>query len=286
MTNYFSVKKNTNYTLTVSKSGYETHTEIINISADTTKDITLTPSFTPETVRFDYTGAVQTYTVPQGCTKLIVDCVGAIGGANIKGTYGGKGGRVQCFLTVTANQIVYIYIGGKGQNANTSMTTCTGGWNGGADGAWFSAGGGGSSDIRIGGTTLNDRKIVAGGAGGSFCYNDGSYAAGGGAGGGLNGGNGITTVSSQPAATGGTQSTGGSGGWYGNNGSLGNGGQYGGGGGYYGGGGQGTYGMNFSGSAGGGSSYTDPTLCSNVTHTQGYSEANGNGWIIITTSNE
>ena len=73
-------------------------------------------------VRFDYTGAFQTYTVPAGVIGLIVDCVGAAGKAETttdeyygggETKYGGNGGRVQCNLTVTAGTILYIYIGGK-----------------------------------------------------------------------------------------------------------------------------------------------------------------------------
>lgn len=191
MTKYFSVKKNTNYTLTVSKSGYDTHTETINISADTTKNITLQPSFTPETRTFNYTGAVQTYTIPQGCTSLIVDCVGAASkqvwtssAIFNDAAANGKGGRVQCKLKVTAGQTINIYVGGNN------------GYNGGGS-------------IKNGST--------------QWCYGGGSSA------------------QDEYLTCGG---------------------------------------------GGGGSSYTDPNLCSNVTHTQGYSSATDNGWIIITTSNE
>lgn len=315
MTKYFSVKKNTNYTLTVSKSGYTTHTETINISADTTKNVTLTPDFTPETVRFDYTGAVQTFTVPQGCTKLIVDCVGAAGGGGINYgsslVAGGKGGRVQCKLSVTEGQTLNIYVGGKGINGKilsaNGLEIHDGGYNGGGKGgsmyvkvlsnvtAFGGGSGGGASDIRINGTSLNNRIIVAGAGGGTIA--DSTYK--GGDGGGLIGMNGYpSSSSSYTNPTGGTQSSGGSGAKkklvsstvQGENGTLGVGGNgcstsaemigSGAGGGYYGGGGGCTSG------GAGGSSYTDSTLCSNVTHTQGYSSATGNGWIIITTSNE
>jgi hypothetical protein len=273
-------------------------------------------------VRFDYTGSEQTYTVPNDCTNLIVDCIGAAGG---KGTYSNgsssssttafgnaKGGRVQCNLTVTPGQILYLYVGGKGTSANAVTTTTAdaqvtyGGWNGGGQGyssfmnyygtyIWSSGGGGGgASDIRIGGTALSNRKVVAGGAGGCFGQTA-EYKYTGGAGGGLTGGQGnsYTGASTWQHATGGTQSAGGTAGGgngaNGTNGSLGQGGRCfdgssqsaaddgaGGGGGYYGGGGNGN------GAGGGGSSYTDSILCTDVTHTQGYSEATGNGWIILT----
>jgi len=270
MTNYFSVKKNTNYILTVSKTGYYTHTEIINTASDITKNITLKAEFTPETTTFNYTGAVQTYTVPQGCTKLIVDCIGAAG----KNTNYGKGGRVQCKLTVTTGQLLRLYVGGQNK------------WNGGSN--YENMYGGDASDIRLNGTALNNRIIVAGGGG---C---GANTMGnGGAGGGLIGGDGTSMYAGHYGGYGGTQTAGGAGGngaggvSPGIAGSFGT-GSYGGGGGWYGGGSSafdGSYGLP-TGGGGGGSSYTDPTLCTDVVHTQGYSAATGNGWIIITTSNE
>ena len=297
----FVVKKNTNYTLTVSKTDYNTHTETINVSADTTKNITLTPSFTPETKTFNYTGAVQTYTIPNGCTKLIVDCVGAAGG-DIDWSeyglyyYGGKGGRVQCNLAVTPGQVLYIYVG-ECRNMGGDSTRTFGG--GGSAGAGYGTAGGGASDIRIGGTALTDRKVVAGGGGG-VVNNKGP-----GAGGGLTGGD-STSSDAQgtyfKTAKGGTQSAGGKGQLTGTcwsrDGSLGQGGDggydtcsstqgggAGGGGGYYGGGGCAAGVQDRRGDGAGGSSYTDPTLCTNVVHTQGYSQATGNGYVKITTSN-
>ena len=323
----FCVKKNTNYTLTVSKASYITHTETINVSSDTIKNITLQPEFTPTTTRFDYTGAVQTYTVPTGTTKLIVDCVGAAGGramsASSTYTDRAKGGRVQCKLTVSAGQILNIYVGGVGgdgyyvTSASTGIKQSSGGWNGGGNADNFGyiyssyntksissgSAGGGASDIRIGGTALSNRKIVAG-AGGGTCYFDQEsyystyiYTLIGGAGGGTTGGTGeVYNSSGASAGKGGTQSAGGAQGadytnrstaagslGQGGNGHNSDGGSCGGGAGYYGGGAGGSA---WVGAGGGGSSYTDSSLCSEVTHTQGYSSATGNGWIIITTSNE
>lgn len=309
----FCVKKNTNYTLTVSKASYITHTETINVSGDTVKNITLQPEFTPTTTRFDYTGAVQTYTVPTGTTKLIVDCVGAAGGrtktSDTAYSSRAKGGRVQCKLTVSAGQILNIYVGGVGTDSlyNSSnfgtIYVSNGGWNGGGDADSYirlynqatCGAGGGASDIRIGGTALSNRKIVAGAGGGAGSSSPGSTVYLGGAGGGTSGGAG-SNASSYQGGQGGTQSAGGAHGTDNSGvstsaGSLGQGGSghnnssgggSGGGGGYYGGGSGGS----LYGGGGGGSSYTDSSLCSEVTHTQGYSSATGNGWIIITTSNE
>jgi hypothetical protein len=254
-------------------------------------------SFTPATYRFDYTGDVQTFTVPSGCNKLIIDCVGAKGGDSDTGAAkGGVGGRVQCDMVVSGGQILYIYVGGAGIfGQNTYNSSWSGGYNGGAEGYQTVGSGGGATDIRIGGNTLNDRKLVAGGGGGAgtmWVYSE--FPLNGGSGGGLIGGDGthFNSAYGYSSGKGGTQSAGGnpssnSGSTpekRGVKGEFGIGGKYGGGGGYYGGGGGAYYGARSSDAAAGGSSYTDPDLCTNVVHTQGYSEATGNGWIIITTA--
>lgn len=227
-------------------------------------------------VIFNYTGSVQTYTVPVGVTSLNIDVMGGDG-------YGpeGRGGRVQCDLPVTPGEVLNIYVGGEG-------TDNSGGYNGGGNAGANAnyGGGGGASDIRRGGTALANRIVVAGGGGGS-ASNCGTFTAEGGHGGGLIGGSGcvFSCSSCQYTGSGGTQSAGGIAGPTGHsscggntNGSLGQGGSntggygVGGGGGYYG-GGSGC----FEG-AGGGSSYTDPS-CTNVVHTQGY--RTGPGQVII-----
>lgn len=115
-----------------------------------------------EPVRFDYTGAVQTFVVPSGVHEITVDCVGASGGrggAN-KVTYGG---RVTCVLSVIPGEELYLYVGGSG---------ATSGYNGGGAAGSSSSytayyRGGGASDIRTISGDLNSRLIVAGGAGAS-----------------------------------------------------------------------------------------------------------------------
>ncbi len=239
-----------------------------------------------QTTTFNYTGSQQTYIVPACVYSVSVNARGAAGGGNST-AIGGKGGRVQCDLPVTPGQTLYIYVGSAGD------VTGTPGYNGGGSGIGGSpstpgSGGGGASDIRIGGTTLTDRKIVAGGGGGAT---DNGGPSNGGDGGGLIGANGGVggdpwTCGISPA-TGGTQSAGGLGGtssgcqWNGQNGSFGIGGDTymvyrsaGGGGGWYGGGG-----AHNGASGGGGSSYTDGAA-TNVMHTQGFQA--GDGQVIIT----
>ena len=234
-----------------------------------------------EPVRFDYTGAVQTFVVPSGVHEITVDCVGGAGGTG-PGYSAALGGRVQCILKVNPGQTLYIYCGASGDK---------GGFNGGGtSGDGVTYGGGGASDIRTIEGDLNSRIVVSGGGGGRCASGSSSISRKyGGPGGGLIGGSGLFT--SGYGATGGTQTSGG----YNNlsadststRGSFGAGGSYGpgasyyrsaaGGGGWYGGG----FGVAPYGGGGGGSSYTNPDRCSDVVHTQGYSAATGNGWIIL-----
>ena len=245
---------------------------------------------------FNYTGGMQTYTVPAGVTSIIVDMSGGEGGLSYYvpnggpgGHISGLGGRVQATYAVTPGQVYNIFVGQKGVSGTT--VGGAGGYNGGGTAGTYGGnqggggGGGGASDIRFGGVGLANRKFVAGGGGGAG-YNNGSGEDGGNGGGliGLNG-----EVANNPndvgSGKGGTQLAGGAFGQFpgwpgGTNGVLGVGGDGapttlggGGGGGYYGGGG-GSFG-----GGGGASSYTDPAA-TGVAHSQGYKS--GNGQVIIT----
>ncbi len=217
---------------------------------------------------FSYTGAQQTFVVPTGVTMISVDAYGAQGGSNSPSTNVNYGGRVQADFPVTPGTTIYVYVGEQPNGI-------TGGFNGGGNGENAGQGGGGASDIRIGGTTLNDRVIVAGGAGGGGFWSGEEVH--GGIGGGLVGGTGYrSSFSSSPGGEGGTQTGSGTGTCVSLNnpsttGTFGIGGSpsgcgcegYGGGGGWYGGAGSG----NCRG-GGGGSSYTAGGA-TNVVHTQG-----------------
>jgi len=253
-----------------------------------------------EPVYFNYTGAVQIYVVPIGCHRIHVEAVGARGGGlDGSANYAGLGGKVECDVDVAPSQKLYIYVGGKGGDLA--------GWNGGGQrntvsGNRYPDSGGGATDIRLSRATedtdwydvdheswdtdnlLLSRIVVAGGGAG---YSQNARGANGG---GLIGEvvNGGDDTPCTPA----TQETGGSGAISGtytaSSGVFGKGGdgivtEYdgtsgaGGGGGWYGGGGGAVYQP-----GGGGSSYTDATRCTNVVHIQGYSEANKDGWLVIT----
>jgi hypothetical protein len=226
---------------------------------------------------FNYTGSVQTWTVPAGVTQVTIDAYGAQG-FSAGGGLPGLGGRIQAIQTVTPGQVLSIYVVGSG-TSNTG-----GGWNGGGStsGNYTQQGrGGGASDVRAGGTALSNRIIVAGGGGGAG-YNWGSNPNdNAGHGGGSTGGRNNSCPVAGAPGYGGTQSAGGPGGVYsgwasGVAGILGDGGAGasgtggGGGGGYYGGGGG-----SWSG-GGGGSSFSSGSILLNQ---QGV--RSGNGQIIL-----
>lgn len=230
-----------------------------------------------------------TWTVPAGIKQIRVDCVAAQGLTFVQGTAeGGLGGRVQCVLSVTSGQLLYIKVGKQyttyTDNRNDSIVYI----NNDELQALIHAGGGGSAAN----PTWLRYKVAKGGAGG-----------------GLTGGVGTADApTSNILAQGGSQSAGGDGSYfnyphvkgidgrstgkgkrlYGGN-AVPDSGQYRcgcGGAGYYGGGG-GLDAYHRSGheletwamGGGGGSSYTHPTLCSEVVHTQGFQS--GNGYITI-----
>lgn len=251
-----------------------------------------------QSTTFQYTGNLQTYTVPQGVYEIQIEAYGASGGWNdysgvMYDKYlPGKGGMTSGKLKVHPGQILYLNVGGKGEDAKNGEGG-KGGYNGGGDGntsgIYSGGGGGGASDVRMNGTDLQHRILVAGGGGGA-AYNYADGGDNGGAGGGLTGGNGFSNhlQEDNSIGKGGTQSEGGEGGQWpsyekGENGILGKGGNgpagtcgTGGGGGYYG-GGAGCWS-----GGGGGSSYTDKKF-SVVRHEQGVHD--GNGKIIIKTGN-
>ena len=232
--------------------------------------------YVPAGKTFNAATYFQTYVVPKGIRKLQVDCVAARG---YNGRTAGKGGRVTCILAVTPGQTLYLWVpidpttsGGYVYNAADIRTI-------------------GGSDI-YNTDSLNSRLVVAGGGG--YSSNEASSGAAGGAGGGLTGAAG-GSVNYGGGGGGGTQTAGGAAGgqgaglpgWSGVAGTFGKGGvsndwKQSGGSGWYGGGGGGAsaYYGDGRGGGGGGSSYTNPTLCSNVNHTQGY--CNGAGYITIT----
>lgn len=249
----------------------------------------------PNMVTFNYTGSIQTWTVPAGVTYVFIEAFGAQGGSG--GTnVGGRGGKITCTLPVTPGQVLFITVGGQ----STNQTALYGfGGNGGVAtsyGTFARAGGGLSGVSSANPITQANAFLIAGGGGGTPTS---SFAGAGGASGGLDGlagssiyggvstrGGGASQTSGGVAGTpydsntilpttgsaifggeGGTVS-GISPGWNGGGG---------GGAGYFGGGG-GAGGGNAQGSGGGGSSWTSPS-CLNV---QNIGDINtGHGYVNI-----
>ncbi len=165
---------------------------------------------------FNYTGSVQTWTVPPCVTSITITAAGADGG----GAAGGNGAVLSGTLAVTPGQVFQINVGGSGGTGAGS-----GGYNGGGNGegansaANQSGGGGGATSMSVSPFGLANRIIVAAGGGG---FGGGTTDAAGGAGGCATGTTGVASFGG--GGTGGTQSAGGTGGtpWgNGNNGSSG-----------------------------------------------------------------
>lgn len=132
---------------------------------------------TGDILNFDYTGAVQSITLPKGIYKL--ECWGAQGGnrsqdsASATVTGSGLGGCSIGILTLTQLTTCYIYVGGQGgMSSSTGNVKVEGGFNGGGFASHESTGepgngGGGATDVRIAQDSLYARIIVADGGGGS-----------------------------------------------------------------------------------------------------------------------
>ncbi|WCM41013.1 glycine-rich protein [Flavobacterium sp. CBA20B-1] len=257
---------------------------------------------------FNYTGSVQTVTLPAGDYEI--EMWGADGGKGFQTSQinnEGKGGYAKGTLTVTTPTTYYIYVGGKGTDASNGSVgdVYLGGWNGGGDSGqnnysnaaqYRAAGGGGGTDIRTTqNTTYANRIMVAGGGGGGVYL--ATYV--GGNGGGITGDDGGNTYHGDGGSqTAGGTANGSTGNIAGTDGALGIGGTGGtsttksggggGGGGYYGGGGGATGNSSSSqGGGGGGSSYlggvsTGVTFMFGETGFVPNPDTTGNGTVIIT----
>lgn len=222
----------------------------------------------PNMARFDFTGTVQSFTVPDDVYALDVELVGA--GGTIQNTAtAGRGGKLSARLGVVPGTVLDVYVGG----CNT--TGGTGGWPNGGDalvssGANVGGPGGGSSHIAIAGAAITDPLMVAPGGGGSGWPPPAQNTPAGGFGGFLEGedglhadvgtgGGGATQTAGGAAGTGGFAGTAGDAmqGGAGRNAFLLAYGGGGGGGGYFGGGGGAGSGSSSSG-GGGGSGYATP----------------------------
>jgi hypothetical protein len=246
-----------NATITVTYSNGGTLTRTISGSWEAGKNYNYGLSFIRE---YNYTGNVQSFTVPVSGTYKLEVWGAQGGGPSPSSINGGKGAYVTGCISLAKGSVLYLYVGQQ-------PSAGTGGWNGGGSNLTAPYGGGGATDISLSNGSWNDdthlysRIIVAGGGGGY-----GSVASTnvyqGGVGGAWNGGNGEgddpgygATINEAGANASGSCNTnmvnagfgyGGSNSWYDEG--LGAGG-----GGWYGGGSAG--GLDNNGSGGGGSSY-------------------------------
>jgi hypothetical protein len=165
----------------------------------------------PHHKTFHYTGAEQSFKVPNGVTFITVVARGAAGDGGYGSTssqhfvYYGRGGRVYAIVPVKSGEILNVFVGGRGEGSYEGGNGFNGGGQGGEYphckfGVCYGFGGGGASDVRQGGDKLRDRILVAGGGGGA---GTGRVDTSGGAGGGPIGGNGQGESSSYDGATGG-----------------------------------------------------------------------------------
>ena len=122
-------------------------------------------------VRFTYSGADQTFTVPAGAINLNVRAWGANGGLYPGGT-GGGGGFASGTLSVTPGSTLTIVAGQAGAFGR-------GAFGGGGGGSIYALGGGGMSAVFDGASARAGVQVVAGGGGGN------DYQSSGGVGGGL-----------------------------------------------------------------------------------------------------
>ena len=161
-------------------------------------------------IRYDYTGAIQTFTVPDSVTEVTVDVNGAAGHAGGDGAGGGAGGRVKFTMSVTPGTLYDVHVGGG------AGTTSSAGWpNGGAGAPTEGGGGGGSSHFVAQGGAFASSIAVAAGGGGEGEKRVGDAFSAGGAGGFLTGGDGIdgdTGTTGGKGGAGATQTAGGTGG--------------------------------------------------------------------------
>ena len=155
--------------------------------------------FAQDTLRFVYTGVVDTFIVPECVYTIQVKAWGAGGSGggsdnSVLGAVGGAGAFIQSSVPVTPGQVIQVVVGGgagPGQSSMGGFGGGTFGWGngymdggaGGATGATYGSGGGGGGGGGSGLIGGNLFLLVAGGGGGGSGGGQFSSGAEGGAGG-------------------------------------------------------------------------------------------------------
>ena len=75
-----------------------------------------------DSVVFNYTGSIQTYTVPAGVTSVTIEAYGAQGGNG-----GGLGAEISGTFNVIPNQVLNILVGGEGGTRTNNLGVGGGG---------------------------------------------------------------------------------------------------------------------------------------------------------------
>ncbi len=268
---------------------------VVNYTAPTVLDNCVTSTSGNQT--FNYTGNLQTWTVPAGVTSITINGKGAQGGSGYYGSVaGGLGADITGAISVTPGESLSILVGGKGQQwigaggggGGTYIWKNTGNLpqiiaGGGGGGGWRGTSAGSGSDTIIPSNSNRSQSGGTGGNGGTGGVFAGAGSISGQAGGGAGWySNGLDGTGPTPNATGGTfplatvnPGAGGFGfnsytnsntygGYGGGGGTAGSGGSGGGGGGYNGGGGGDSWDGTSWGSGGGGGSYNIGTSQNNT----------------------
>ena len=177
-------------------------------------------------LNYDYTGGEQTFTVSTTGTYRL-EVWGAQGGyaydINRDTGNGGYGGYSSGEIYLEKGSLLYINVGGKGED-NCQTKSCAGGYNGGSSSTrWalsdgtglYTGGGGGATHIATTSGTLdtlenkkNNILVVAGAGGGGDYYPDWKVFSSGGSGGGYAGNNAYSGLKQELTNTGGTQTSG------------------------------------------------------------------------------
>lgn len=137
-----------------------TVTDNSNCFTNTSQNIVIN-SCPSGTETFNYTGVIESWTVPSCVNQIIIEVYGAQGG-NWSSSPGGYGAKMKGTFSVTPGETLWILSGGQGQNATSTATN-------------RSAGGGGGTFVTRGTTYQTSSLIIAAGGGGGAAY-DGSIS--------------------------------------------------------------------------------------------------------------
>lgn len=113
--------------------------------------------------------ANNTFTVPSGTTRIMVECWGGGGGATPK-KGGGSGGFIRGFFTVSSLQIIEIVVGSGGPGGAAGGNATTGGNSTATVGSITITANGG-----VGSTTSANGLVGSGGTGGGFSVSPSSF---------------------------------------------------------------------------------------------------------------